>query len=96
MTIKRVETAINVSDPTGIFFRGKAYNKILAIKSVGAGKFEITTRNGVYKLEGGKKLGGSRSDWFLEGPHIGTDSKGRPYMVMKGLMDTLHLLEHEL
>lgn len=101
MTIQRIETAGRVlfewrQGENWSSYKGKTYDKIKKVEQVAPGKFEITTLNGVYKLEGGKKLGGSRKDWFLEGPHIGVDRQGRNYMVVNGLQDALHLLEHEL
>lgn len=79
-----------------IMYRGKFYHKVSNIVQNAPGKFTITTRNGDYYLDGGKKLGGSSHDWFIKGPHIMTDRQGRDYMSVKGMQDALHLLEHEL
>lgn len=101
MTLQRIEIAARIiaeRPPNQNFFtyKGRLYSKVTKIVKISPGNIEITTHNGVYKLDGGKHGGGARTDWFLSGPHIGIDSKGRNYMSVRGLQDALKLLEHEL
>lgn len=80
-------------DPTlkGVFqYRGHYYRKVTSVKQVGQNKFDVTSTHGVYRLEGGKSHGGSRYEWWLEGPHL------TPAITVRGFIDGLELLEHSL
>ena len=47
----------------------KFFPRIAAVTSLGHGRFKvIKTCGSAYIVEGGKKAGGTRSDWFVDGP----------------------------
>jgi len=48
--------------------RGKHYRNLSDFRSVGPGRFTVTRRGDAYQIEGGKRAGGGRGDWFLDGP----------------------------
>jgi hypothetical protein len=89
-TAKEREMAkVLAADPTGVIFRHHYYGRITKIEQVSRSTYRITMSNGhVYRLEGGKHAGGSRTDWFLDGGFIG--EKAIP---VTGMRDALKLLQ---
>jgi hypothetical protein len=47
-----------------------SFGRIQSITKVSDGKYVIVATHGTYRVEGGRKLGGTRSDWFVEGGQI--------------------------
>ncbi len=89
--VKTVETAkLKIENPDGITYSGKCYKRIASLEQIGPGSFLVKTKfHGEYRIEGGKKLGGSRSDWFL-------DDEPRTWkksISIRGLVDGLNLIE---
>lgn len=73
----------------GVFvYRNHYYRRVTGVRQIGQNKFDVTTTHGTYRLEGGKVIGGTRNDWFLEGPHL---SKA---IHVNGFIDGLNLLEN--
>jgi len=50
--------------------RGVYYDNLYDFTQVAPGKFTVRRGQNVYRIEGGKRIGGSRRDWFLEGPDL--------------------------
>jgi hypothetical protein len=48
--------------------RGRYYWNLSDFRTVAPGRFEVSRNGNVYQIEGGKSLGGSRADWFVDGP----------------------------
>lgn len=40
------------------------------MSKVSAGKWSVTNFRGTYTVIGGKKAGGARNEWFVDGPEI--------------------------
>ena len=66
--------------------RRRFFRRITSLKRVGAA-FHVETFHGAYTIDGGKKCGGSRKDWFVVGEHI------NPAIACVSVMDALRLLE---
>ena len=52
------------------------------------GVYSVYRRNVVYMIEGGKALGGSRTDWFITG-----DGFNKP-VICTSIMDAIRVLEN--
>ena len=77
-----------VTDMLIVEFRGKSYFRLSSIKAKGPGRVEAVRDGAVYRIEGGRTLGGSRSEWFLSGPEFSSD------IPCKSVADALNLLEN--
>ena len=57
------------SDSVQIKINGRThmFNRVRSLKKVAPAKWEAVATHGTYLIEGGKKAGGSRRDWFLDG-----------------------------
>lgn len=42
------------------------FHRISSFTKLGNGKFEAVRNGTTYRIEGGKKAGGSRTDWFID------------------------------
>ena len=63
------------------------FDHLTEFKQIGKGKYTVKRGDVEYQIEGGKHLGGSRRDWYVDGP----DWKGS--ITCKSLMDALRMLE---
>ena len=71
-----------------IKINGRAYffGRVISARSVGAA-YHVETFHGTYTIDGGKRGGGSRRDWFVTGEHI------NPAIVCTSVVDALRLLD---
>lgn len=76
------------SETSGVSYKGEYFARIQSVSILAPGRLQVKTARGTYKLEGGKKLGGRASDWFLEGPSISG------YMVVRGILDGLRMINN--
>ena len=68
--------------------RGHFYYNETKIKNHGNGKYEVTVPRGTYKVFGGIKAGGSRTEWYVEGPEI------NGALWVKSLTDAVHQIHN--
>ena len=48
--------------------RAKFFNRIKSVTKIAAARYAVETyANGSFHVEGGKKSGGGRNEWFLDG-----------------------------
>jgi hypothetical protein len=66
--------------------RKRHFSRITSVRRVGAA-YHVETFHGTYTIDGGKRCGGSRSDWFVSGAHI------RDCISCTSVLDALRLLE---
>lgn len=54
----------------GISINGRThyFQRIRCVTKTAKGKYAVETTIGPFTVEGGRSLGGSRRDWFLESP----------------------------
>ena len=67
--------------------RNRRYLNLYDFKEVAPGKFTVRRSGGTYRIEGGKRLGGSTRDWFLSGPGLDAD------VPCKSIVDALRLVD---
>jgi hypothetical protein len=68
--------------------RRRYFNRVSAVRLTAPGRYEVTTEHhGTFTVEGGRKAGGSRRDWFLE-----SASWNRPIQC-SSLMDAVRVIE---
>lgn len=67
--------------------RMRFFSRISSFKSLGNGKFEATRNDVTYRIEGGKKMGGTRRDWFLDSPNW------NKAIVCTSLVDALNVVD---
>ena len=60
MQVGQIEGEITVNG------RRRYFNRIRRLTRTGKGRYAVTTTIGDFTVEGGRTLGGSRRDWFLE------------------------------
>lgn len=64
-------------------------DRVESVKQIRKGVYEAkTNRNETFMIEGGRNLGGSRSDWFLTGPGF------VKHVNCKSVSDAVHVLEN--
>ena len=49
-------------------FRKKSYYRVSQIRQVGPGRYTAVFNGEIYKIEGGRKSGGTNKEWLMEGP----------------------------
>jgi len=49
---------------------GRRYFNLQNLNKVSDGHYTVEYRGEVYKIEGGKALGGGSREWFLSGPYL--------------------------
>jgi hypothetical protein len=69
-------------------YRRKFYSRAKSVQQIAAGRYQIEHDAGVFTVDGGAKLGGSASCWFLSGPNLGGEIN------VSGVTDALNLLEN--
>lgn len=67
--------------------RKRFFSRITVVRRV-HNAYYVNTFHGAYTIDGGRKLGGSARDWFVEGEHI------NPAIHCSSVMDALRLLEN--
>lgn len=67
--------------------RRRYYHHLSDFHQTGPGRFVVSRYGNRYFIEGGKHAGGSRSDWFVEGPAFNQAIR------CKSLRDALRLLD---
>jgi hypothetical protein len=70
--------------------RGRLYLNLGDFAQVAPGRFTVARGGEVYRIEGGRSLGGSRSEWFVEGPALGGAVR------CASVADALRLLDGDL
>ena len=66
--------------------RTRFYRRITSVQKV-KHAFVVATYHGEYTIDGGKKGGGTRRDWFVEGTNI------HPAIACTSVLDALNLLD---
>lgn len=69
--------------------RSRFFRRIDSVKRVGRGKYEVSTSYGSFRIEGGRSIGGSRRDWFLESDRF---ADGKP-IFCTSVIDALNCIE---
>ena len=75
---------------TGVFTvhgRKHYFSRIRSLTRIGKGRYEVVGVNGMtFNVEGGKAIGGTQRDWFLDGC-------GEKAIVCTSLVDALRCIE---
>ena len=66
--------------------RKRFFSRIKSMRRAGAA-YHVETYHGAYTIDGGRRCGGSRRDWFVTGQHI------NKAIACTSIMDALRLLE---
>ena len=69
-------------------YRRKFYSRAKSVQQIAPGRYRVEHDAGVFTVEGGAKLGGPASWWFLSGPGLGGEIN------VSGVADALGLLEN--
>ena len=69
--------------------RRRYYSRLISLQTIDRNHFVAVFGHGTYKIEGGKPLGGSRHDWFIDG-QPGAALQGT--LDARGILDALDLL----
>jgi len=67
--------------------RNRRYHNLHDFAQVEAGKYTVRRGGNTYRVEGGRKLGGTAHEWFLSGPGFDHD------VPCSSLADALRLLD---
>lgn len=70
-----------------ITYKKRFFSRASAVTKTADGRYTIIHDAGTFTVDGGTKLGGSKSEWFLAGPTI-ADS-----ILCTSVLDALSLLE---
>jgi len=78
------------SDSGGIIVGGKWFKRIKSVKKLVPGRYLVETYyHGSYVVEGGKRMGGTKFDWFVDP----TDKSWKKSISVKGIIDALKLID---
>jgi len=66
------------------------FSRLQGLQQIDRNHYVAIFTHGTYKIEGGKKLGGTRHDWFIDG-QPGAALQGT--MNASGIIDALKLLD---